>query len=42
MIGWLKGHLRNYHPYDPSEFNADLVRFSDPRQRWEEAFQSVD
>jgi hypothetical protein len=33
MIAWLKGHARNYHPYKPSEFNADKVRFSDSKKR---------
>jgi hypothetical protein len=38
MVGWLKGHAKNYWPYDPGHFEPDSVRFSDPRKRWQEAF----
>jgi len=37
-IAWLKGHARNYHPYDPECFDPQAVRFSDPKKRWTKAF----
>lgn len=39
-VDWLKGHAKNYHPFDPSHFNAHAVRFSDPKKRWAKAFAS--
>jgi hypothetical protein len=38
MVTWLKGHARNYWPYDPERFEPESVQFSDPRKRWEQAF----
>lgn len=37
-IEWLKGHAKNYYPYDPDEFIPDKVRFDNPKQRWKIAF----
>ncbi|MGQ0654682.1 MAG: plasmid pRiA4b ORF-3 family protein [Betaproteobacteria bacterium] len=37
-VEWLKGHARNYHPFDPDRFNARTVRFSNPKKRWAKAF----
>ena len=37
-IEWLKGHAKNYYPYEPSKFNPDEVEFWDPKRRWEMAF----
>lgn len=38
MISWLKGHLKNYYPYDPEAFEPEKVRFSNPTTRWKKAF----
>jgi len=38
IVAWLKGHAKNYWPYDPEHFDPDSVRFSDPRKRWAKAF----
>jgi hypothetical protein len=37
-IEWLKGHAKNYYPYEPSKFNPDEVEFWDPKKRWRMAF----
>ncbi len=37
-ISWLKGHLKNYYPYDPEAFDPEKVRFSNPASRWKKAF----
>jgi hypothetical protein len=37
-VEWLKGHAKNYHPFDPERFDAHAVRFSDPKKRWTKAF----
>lgn len=37
-ISWLKGHLKNYYPYDPEAFELEKVRFSNPTTRWKKAF----
>jgi len=33
MVDWLKGHAKNYHPFDPEHFEAAAVRFSSPKTR---------
>jgi hypothetical protein len=38
IVAWLKGHAKNYYPYDPEHFDPKSVRFSDPRKRWVKAF----
>jgi len=38
IVAWLKGHAKNYWPYNPEHFEAESVRFSDPRKRWQKAF----
>jgi len=38
MVEWLKGHLKNYHPYKPDQFDPKKVKFDDPKMRWEHAF----
>lgn len=38
MVDWLKGHAKNYFPYDPEKFQPEQVRFDDPRKRWRRAF----
>lgn len=37
-ISWLKGHAKNYHPYDPAYFDPQVVRFANPKRRWTKAF----
>ncbi len=37
---WLKGHAKNYFPYEPDKFEPDKVEFWDPKRRWKMAFQS--
>ena len=37
-VEWLKGHAKNYYPYDPDEFISDKIRFDNPKQRWKYAF----
>lgn len=37
-VAWLRGHARNYHPFDPAHFDGRAVRFSDPKKRWAKAF----
>jgi hypothetical protein len=38
MIDWLKGHVVNYYPYNPDEFDPGKVRFWNPQKRWKMAF----
>lgn len=38
FVAWLKGHAKNYHPFDPERFSAHAVRFSNPKARWAKAF----
>ena len=33
MVEWLKGHEKNYHPFDPERFEAGAVRFSNSKKR---------
>ena len=33
MVEWLKGHAKNYWPYDPGAFDPASVAFWDPKQR---------
>jgi len=35
---WLKGHAKNYFPYDPDKFEPDKVEFWNPQRRWKMAF----
>jgi hypothetical protein len=37
-VTWLKGHLKNYYPFDPDGFEAAAVHFDSPRRRWKIAF----
>lgn len=39
MNNWLKGHAKNYYPYDPDRFDPTEVRFDNPKKRWKEAFR---
>lgn len=38
FVDWLKGHAKNYHPFDPARFEVHAVRFSDSKKRWARAF----
>jgi hypothetical protein len=40
-IGWLKGHAKNYYPYDPEAFHPEQVRFDNPEKRWRFAFSDT-
>lgn len=37
-VEWLKGHAKNYWPFDSEKFNRKSVKFSDPYKRWCVAF----
>jgi len=37
-IDWLKGHAKNYYPYDPDGFDPEQVHFWNPKKRWQIAF----
>jgi hypothetical protein len=32
-IEWLKGHVKNYFPYEPNNFDPAKVEFGDPKKR---------
>lgn len=40
-IAWLKGHAKNYYPYDPEKFDPKRVKFWDPKERWRRAFSGA-
>lgn len=40
MNQWLKGHAKNYYPYDPENFNPSKIEFWNPKKRWKMAFQN--
>ena len=42
FISWLKGHAKNYYPYDPEKFEPEKVHFDNPRKRWRMAFSEED
>ena len=35
---WLKGHAKNYFPYEPDKFESKKVEFWDPKKRFKIAF----
>ena len=37
-IEWLKGHAKNYHPYGPTLFEPNKVKFWNPKKRFKMAF----
>ena len=39
FILWLKGHAKNYYPFDPETFDPKAVRFANPGQRLQQAFE---
>ena len=41
-IAWLKGHAKNYYPYDPEAFHPEQVRFDHPQTRWRLAFSEME
>lgn len=38
MVDWLKGHAKNYYPYEPDGFDSDGVKFDNPKTRFRNAF----
>ena len=38
MVEWLKGHAKNYWPYNPDEFEPASVKFDNPKKRFKIAF----
>lgn len=38
MVDWLKGHAKNYYPYEPDSFDPDTVKFDSPKRRFKKAF----
>ncbi|MEX0684444.1 MAG: hypothetical protein WD267_05485 [Balneolales bacterium] len=34
-VEWLKGHAKNYYPYDPDYFDSDSIKFWNPKKRLE-------
>jgi len=40
-IDWLKGHAKNYDPYDPDAFDPGHVHFDNPKKRWRLAFSET-
>ncbi|MCP5158720.1 MAG: plasmid pRiA4b ORF-3 family protein [Gammaproteobacteria bacterium] len=39
MNEWLKGHAKNYYPYDPAKFDSKSIKFWNPKKRWKMAFE---
>jgi hypothetical protein len=37
-MAWLKGHAKNYYPYDPKQCHPETVHFDNPKKRWRLAF----
>lgn len=37
-VAWLKGHAKNYFPYQPDQFVPGEVEFWNPAKRWKIAF----
>ena len=37
-VEWLKGHAKNYYPYEPAKFEPDKVKFWNPKKRLKMAF----
>jgi hypothetical protein len=42
FINWLKGHAKNYYPYDPEKFEPNKAHFDSPKKRWKMAFSEED
>jgi len=40
-VAWLKGHAKNYYPYDPNGFDPEQINFWDPKKRWRMAFSET-
>ncbi|MGH9948954.1 MAG: plasmid pRiA4b ORF-3 family protein [Pyrinomonadaceae bacterium] len=41
MVDWLKSHEKKYYPFDPAAFDAEKVRFDNPKKRWRQAFSDT-
>jgi Plasmid pRiA4b ORF-3-like protein len=37
-VDWLKGHAKNYYPFESDHFDPREVQFWDPKKRWKIAF----
>ena len=37
-VEWLKGHAKNYWPYEPDKFRLEKIHFDNPQERWKMAF----
>ncbi len=42
FIHWLKGHAKNYYPFEPEKFEPEKVHFDNPKKRWQIAFSQKD
>ena len=38
MLAWLKGHAKDYLPYEPDKFDPDAVKFDSPKKRLKQVF----
>lgn len=38
IVEWLQGHVVDYYPYLPNEFDPRKIKFMNPDLRWEMAF----
>ena len=41
IVAWLKGHAKNYFPYDPDAFKPEQLKFWNPKKRWQVAFSEA-
>jgi hypothetical protein len=41
-MAWLKGHAKNYYPYDPEAFDPGHIVFTNPKRRWRRAFAETE
>jgi len=39
-VTWLQNHAKNYYPFKPDHFDAQEIRFWDPKKRWKIAFEN--
>lgn len=39
MMAWIRGQAKDDIPYDPDFFDPEEVEFSNPKKRWERAFE---
>ncbi len=41
MVAWLKGHVKNYWPFKPDEFDPASVKFDNPKKRFKRSFPEL-